>query len=311
MDHPLYQGHRSLAGFDLLLVIDCDVPWVPGKGNPDEGCYVCVVDEDPIKLNIPTYEFPASLRLTGDSALFLKALAEQVEQSAMVTEATARIARWTGKSEQRVREIRTNAQALSTLSHIEPEYLALCIGDLLDDSTILVDDTLSHNPMHAHLSNAGPGRYFRNPGSAGGWGPGAALGVKLARPKQDVVLVTGDGFYMYSSATSAILAAVRFNAPYLTVIFQNRSYSTTTKATTRYYPDGYAVRGGLDGGYLEPAMDFAKEAEAAAAYGENVSTPGDLKAALARCLAQVRAGKPAVLAVSLPRLCDEVRTGAG
>ena len=48
------------------------------------------------------------------------------------------------------------------------------------------------------------------------------------------------------------------------------------------YPDGYAQRSGFDGGYLEPAMDLAKEAEAAGAYGENVRDPRGRRCAAAR-----------------------------
>ena len=88
--------------------------------------------------------------------------------------------------------------------------------------------------------------------------------------------VSGDGFYMYGAPTSAIWAAARHNAPFLTVIFQNRSYTTGTVAVANSYPDGYAQRSGFDGGYLEPAMDFAKEAEAAGAYGENVRDPREV-----------------------------------
>jgi acetolactate synthase-1/2/3 large subunit len=56
---------------------------------------------------------------------------------------------------------------------------------------------------------------------------------------------------------------------------------------------------------MEPAMDFAKEAEAAGAYGENVRKPGELKAALARCLSRVRGGQSAVLAAWLPRIGEK------
>lgn len=305
MDHPLYQASMPCGEFDFLLVVDCDVPWVPGKAAPSADCFVCVIDEDPVKRDMPTFEFPACLRLTCDSALALQSLVDEVERGGPLKEATSRTAAWAAKSEQRARAKLAQADALATQETIDPNYLAWSVGELVGESCVLVDDTLGHNPMYGHLAKTGPGRYFRNPGSAGGWGPGAALGVKLARPRQDVILVTGDGFYMYGSATSAILAAVRYGAPYLTVIFQNRSYSTTTKATMDLYPGGYAVKGGLDGGYLEPAMDFAKEAEAAGAYGENVRHPRELKAALERCLARVRAGQPAVLAAWLPRIGEK------
>jgi acetolactate synthase-1/2/3 large subunit len=120
-----------------------------------------------------------------------------------------------------------------------------------------------------------------------------------------VVLVTGDGFYMYGSANAAIWAARHYKAPFMTVIFQNRSYSTGTRAAASYYPDGHAVRSGLEGGYFDPPIDFAKEAEAAGAYGENVRDPAQIAPALQRGLAQIRNGIPAVIAVWLPRMLRE------
>ena len=102
-----------------------------------------------------------------------------------------------------------------------------------------------------------------------------------------------------------IAAAVRYRAPFLSVIYQNRSYSTGTRATAQYYPDGYAVRGGLEAGYFDPPIDFAKEAEAAGAYGENVKDPSEVGPALRRGLDHIRRGAPAVIAVWLPKLMRE------
>ena len=146
------------------------------------------------------------------------------------------------------------------------------------------------------------GDWTSSPGSGGGWCAGAALGAKLGRPDKDVVAVSGDGFYMYSVANAAIASAVRYKAPFMAVIYQNRSYSTGTAATAQFYPDGYAVRGGLEAGYFDPPIDFAKEAEAAGAYGENVKDPAEVGPALQRGLAQIRAGTPAVIAVWLPKV---------
>ena len=98
---------------------------------------------------------------------------------------------------------------------------------------------------------------------------------------------------------------MRYRAPYLSVIYQNRSYSTGTRATASLYPNGHAVTSGLEGGYFDPPMDFAKEAEAAGAYGENVREPSEVVPALRRGLEQTRAGIPAVISVWLPRILQD------
>jgi acetolactate synthase-1/2/3 large subunit len=110
---------------------------------------------------------------------------------------------------------------------------------------------------------------------------------------------------MYSVANAAITSAVRYGAPFMSVIYQNRSYSTGTAATAQFYPKGYAVQGGLEAGYFDPPMDFAKEAEAAGAYGENVKDPAEVGPALQRGLKHIRNGTPAVVAVWLPKVMQD------
>ena len=90
----------------------------------------------------------------------------------------------------------------------------------------MFDDTIVLNQVHDYLQCARPGSYFYNPGSSGGWAPGAAFGAKLAAPDRNVVAITGDGFYMFATAIHSLWSAAQYNAPYLTIVYQNRSYST-------------------------------------------------------------------------------------
>lgn len=304
MDHPLYQGTIDLGGMDVVVALDAEVPWMPGPKAPSAKAYVAVIDEDPVKLKIPTYEFQASVRITANATIALQVLLSRVKQSGKKN--PERAARWAAASRARKAKARAEAEAASKKSPIEPTYLAHCIGELLDDNCVLVDDTLTHNPLYGYLHRlGGSARYFRNPGSAGGWGPGVALGVKIGMPQRDVVMVTGDGFWMYGSPTAALWSAKNYGAPFLSVIFQNRSYSTGTRAAAALYPDGHAVKGGLEGGYFDPPMDFALEAQAAGAYGENVREAADVAPALRRGLEKTRQGIPAVIAVWLPRILQK------
>ena len=309
LDHPLYQSTMSLRDADVVLVLEADVPWVPGPQAPGPDARIIVIGLDPIQINIPTYEFTADLRITADSLLALRALREAVEPLITTSDRARyadRAARWAEAAQARVRRVEQEALAVATKSPIDPLWLSYQIGQVLDDNCLLLDETLVAAPVYRYVRFSQPHRYFRNPGSSGGWGAGAALGAKLAAPERDVVLVTGDGFYMYAVPNPAIWAAVHYGAPFMTVIFQNRSYSTGTRATVGFYPEGYAARSGLEGGYFDPPIDFAKEAEAAGAYGENVRDPAEVGPALRRGLEQIRRGTPAVISVWLPKiLCDE------
>jgi acetolactate synthase-1/2/3 large subunit len=300
-NHWLYQGSAKLADADVVVVIEADVPW-PSESPPPRDAYVAVIGTDSITTVIPTFEFGADLRLNSEPLNAIKALLQVLRQLGVPRRELIeeRTKRWKDTSALRHKQLQGEARALAGKMPIDPAWLAFQICEAMDDNCIMIDDTLSHNPLSRFLKNSKPGSYFRNPGSGGGWGPGAALGAKLGAPDRDIVTVIGDGFYMYSAANACLSAARRYGVPYMTVVFQNRSYSTGTRATASFYPDGYSVQSGLEGGYFDP-IDFAKEAEAAGAYGENVRDPNDVAPALQRGLAKTRSGVPAVISVWLPR----------
>jgi len=305
LTHPLYQSGASLKDADVVLALDVDIPWRIGPDGPPDNAFVAVVDVEPSKRRIPTMEFTADLRLTADSLLTLAAL--EADVLSMISAAdrerfAARAKRWAEASAQRHRALAEDARAQAGKTPIDGRWLSYQIGQALGDDCIVFDDTIVVNQVHDYLQCARPGSYFYNPGSSGGWAPGAALGGKLAAPDRDVVAITGDGFYMFGTAIHALWSAAQYKAPYLTIIYQNRSYSTGTLRVARTYPDGYAAKAGYHGGYFEPPIDFANEARSAGAYGENVTDPNEVGPAIQRGLKSVREGKCAVISVWLPRL---------
>ncbi len=304
--HPLYQAQPALADADVVLVLEADVPWVPGRGSPGDNAYIAAVGIDPIKLRIPTYEFTSDVVVAADSLLTIRALAAAADsllKPADRDRIAARSAQLTEASRARIDAMDQDAIARSDTTPIDPLWLSYNVGQLLDDNCLLLDDTLGGNRARGFMPCNRPGSYFANPGSSGGWAPGAALGAKLAAPDRDVIAITGDGFYMFGTPAPAIWAASHHDAPFMCVVYTNRSYTTgTSRVVGTYGADSHAPNGGFEGGYFDPPIDFAKEAEAAGAYGENVRDPAEVAPALARGLEQVRGGTPAVISVWLKRL---------
>jgi len=102
---------------------------------------------------------------------------------------------------------------------------------------------------------------------------------------------------------ASLWAAAKYNAPFLTLVFQNRAYSTGTTAVARHYPEGYSVReNDFEGGLIDPPVDLAKLAEASGAHGENVTDPGEVLPALQRAVKMVRGGTPALVSVEVTPL---------
>ncbi|HZR98647.1 MAG TPA: thiamine pyrophosphate-requiring protein [Chloroflexota bacterium] len=307
-DHPLYQNQISLADADAVLVLESDVPWMPGARAPRPEATVIAIDVEPTERRIPVLDLTADLRIPSDSLLAIEALEAEIQGRLTAADrqrAADRTARWADASRTRRAEAERAAQAVATRTPIDPAWLSYQIGQALDDNCVVVNDTTGASPVFEHIRLAGPRAAITNPGSSGGFGPGAALGVKLAAPERDVVVVTGDGFYTFAVPTPAIWAAVQQRAPFMTVIYQNRSWGTGTRSTQELYPGGYAAKGGFEGGYFDPPIDFAREAEAAGAYGENVRDPAEVGPALRRGLQQIRNGTPAVIAVWLPKILQD------
>jgi acetolactate synthase-1/2/3 large subunit len=308
MRHPLRQLTAAVGAADVVLCLEANVPWSPGEHEPAAGAYVAYVHSDPIQDRIPTYEFTANLRMTGDPLSTIRALAADVanrctaEDRARITERTAKLA---ATSQERIARTERDSLALATKSPIDPNWLSYQIARLVDDNSIVLDETLIHNRLGSHMPSRLPGSYFRNPGSSGGWTPGAAFGAKLAAPERDVIAVAGDGYYMFGTANPALWAANHYGAPYLHVIYQNRSWSTGTLRIDATYKDSFTAKGGYDGGYFDPPIDFAQEAMAAGAYGENVRSAEDVGPALRRGLEQTRQGRPAVISVWLAKLLSD------
>lgn len=275
MNHPLYLGKAGVTDADVVVALDAAVAWIPGPLAPDPSAQVFVVAPDPIVSWIPVMEQDATLRITAGSRVAIQQLLRAVKEIITPAQRDAGAQRLDGyraAKRAETQRIEAFAREKGRLDVIDPHWASYVIGQVLDDNCLLLDTTIT-TPLLPYLRLERPGSFIHNPSTAGGWGSGAAVGAKLAQPERDVVLTTGDGFYMYDVPSVALSAAKRYGAPYLAIIFQNRSYNTGTEVVDDFYPGGYAVAAGYQGGYLDPAVDFAREAAAAGAYGENVDDP--------------------------------------
>ena len=127
-----------------------------------------------------------------------------------------------------------------------------------------------------------------------------ALGAKLANPKVRVLQIVGDGGFHFSTPTSVYATAQRYQLPIFTVVLDNGGWQAVKEAVLRVYPDGAAAQADEFQARLQGQQrHFEQVAQAFGAYGECVSEPGDVQAAIARCLKAVDEGRAAVLNVQL------------
>jgi acetolactate synthase-1/2/3 large subunit len=310
--HPLYGTGPNPREADALLVIESETPFMPPANIPQPGTKVVWVDVDPVMSRYKTLDYIADLWLPVPAVSAARAIYEAA--TGMLTQSDlSRISDRRARLEERKSEITASAekqaQEAGKRKPLHPRWVGYQLGKVLEPDTILLDDSMGNSrnvqPYHRRQQ---PGTYFKSGGSSGGWGSGAAFGAKLARPESDVVLATGDGYFMFGSPLSALWCAGHYKAPFLSVVFVNRTYSTGTSNLWRTYPDSVAVRTeNYEGGVFDPPPDFAKLAEAANGYGETVREAEEVGPALRRGLDHVRNGSPALIAMMLPTPMEERR----
>ncbi len=134
-----------------------------------------------------------------------------------------------------------------------------------------------------------PASTYLDPGSLGCIGVGTPFGVaaSLACPGRTVVVATGDGAFGFNAME--IDTAVRQKAPVLIVVANNGSWAIEVR-------DQQETHGKVVGTHLQFA-DHAAMARAFGMHGERVQNTEDLAGAIARALAELRAGRPALLDV--------------
>ena len=308
-DHALYAGGNAepyLEEADAILVVDQDVPYIPAHVKPRPDARIIQIDIDPIKESIPLWVFPTDELIHADSFKAVPALVEAVK-GLMTAADHARVA----ERSELIRDRRVSqwqAQEQFALSHarrspVTPQWLSSCINEVIDQDTVIMEECVTNSGVAAsHVRRGRPGTFYKSGGSSLGWALGAAFGAKLAMPERTVVSLVGDGSFIYGNPTSTLWAADVYDAPFLTVIFNNQIHHAPKQSLLRAYSDSYSARtDNWVGMGLSPSVEFSLLAEACHAYGEKVEDPAEVKPALERGLEQVKSGRPAVLDVRIER----------
>jgi len=304
MTHWAYGTGPAAKDADVLLVMEDVVPFTPGHGAPSATAKIAWVAIDPVLSRYKTVEFRADLWLPASAAAVARAVHEAA--TGLLTHSDmSRIADRRTRLEHRKQEMIAQADALAQedIRHgrLNGRVLGYELGKLMRPDTIVLNDALSNGGfVQSYARRTQSGTYFRSGSSSGGWGSGASFGVKLARPDQDVIHATGDGYFMFGTPLPALWAAGHHKAAYMAVVFVNGSYSTGTSGLRHAYPEGYGIGVDYAGGTFEPPPNFAKLAEAANGYGEQVTELSQLVPALQRGLEHTRNHIPAVIAVRVP-----------
>ena len=290
-----------------MLALEADVPWVPGRNSPPDSAYIAVMAHDPVRLRFPIYEFTAQLRalpaircrhpcLDGGGAGALGA-----KDKERIAERSQEARRGKRQAPRRLRGGRARRRR-------RPRRSIRCgraISSSNCSTTTASCSTTRSAAIRCSISCAATGPA---PTSRARARAAAGRRARLSAPSLPRPTRTSSR----SPATASTCSARRDRRCGRARITARRSWwwSTPTAATRPAPPrilhtfgrDSHAAKQGYEGGYFDPPIDFAKEAEAAGAYGENVRDPAELPGAYKRGLDAIRSGKPAVISIWQKRL---------
>ena len=293
--HPCHLGYDPtpfVKEADAILVLEMDVPWVPLRVSPPAECRVIHLGVDPLCARYPIRGFPSDVAIAGSARLALPKLGAAMRTSdGVVAERQRALAARRETQRAGWRKLR---EEMAAQAPIHPSWVSHCLSEARCDNSILVNE---YTLLNEHCPSTAPGSYFGSSPAAGlGWGAGAALGVKLARPDRQVSCILGDGSYIFSNPVAVHHAAAMHKLPVLTIVINNAMWGAVRRATLGMYPDGEAARSNkppfID---LDDLPAFETVCAASGGYGERVEDPAELPGAMRRALKAVDGGQQALL----------------
>lgn len=283
-EHPHHLGFEPLpfvADADLVIAVECPVPWIPAFARLSRPPRVIQIGVDPLHADLPMRGFPCDLALCGDPAATLRALADRFPgESAIRPELAEAHDRLFG-------EARARAAAEGASNRMTKSFLSRALGRVIDDDVVIFNE-YDLDPWQ--VPRRCPDSWFENSVASGlGWSLGAALGGKLAAPERTMVVTLGDGSYYFNTPLSAHQVAAAEGLGMLVVVFDDQAWSTIKRSTRGSHPNGHAARTGrfalCD---FAAAVDFAKVAEACGGVGLRLDDPAIAEETLRGALRRVR-----------------------
>ena len=271
--HGSYAANMAVQQCDLLITLGARFDdRVTGKLSafaPNAKIVHFEVDKAEINKNVPV-DYPVFGELRWSMPIFMNLMIRSVDDY------EERIAEW------REHVLAMNKEHPFTYNHnadtILPQQLIEKVSDLVDDDTIVVTDVGQHQMWAAQFFNSRKPRQFLTSGGLGtmGYGLPAAMGAKLAKPNQKVVVFTGDGSIMMNIQELATMADNNIDVKI--VLLHNSVLGMVYQWQKLFYGHRFSNT------IMDTKVDFVKLAEAMGIKGVRIQGldgfEANLKAAL-------------------------------
>ena len=297
--HPMFMGvHPAelIAKADVIISLDCEVPWWPSKVTPQRDAKLVHISADPMFNRYPVRGFAMDLAISGSSTIALCMLDEALGKCCSADSAIvkARKSLFSSLSISRKKHHAALTSSMEDRSPVHAAWVAHCVNKVITEDTVIVNEM--GVPLD-FLELTTPRSYFSSSLAGGlGFGLGAAIGVKMGNRNKQVILIVGDGSYMFGCPTAAHHTAKLYGLATTTIVMNNARWNAVHRSTLGMYPDGLASKEHpMPLVSLGDSPEYHDIMKACGGHGEKVENPGQLLPALKRCLAANAEGKSALL----------------
>lgn len=313
--HPLFAGFYGMGPFAYSMGIDTFLNL--GALMPDPGFITnpvsdtCKVIHARIEYEDIANIYPTDVAIAADIKETIQALTASIKgmltktridslKAGRLEKVKKQLAEPQRKREEDAKE-RWNSSPLSW------ERLSVEMDKVLEDDACIVSELDARIPYYWMDFDRGKKTLIgQTTGFALGWGVGASLGVKIARPDNQVVCLVGDGTMLFGQLES-LWSFSRYDVPVIIVVFNNRSYDGPRNRMFNLSQHTQEKRKDIACYLGDPDVSFVGVAEGFGIKGEVVSSPDQIKPAMKRAIQATKDGKPYLIDAILA----QKGTGAG
>ncbi len=297
-DHPLQLGSVGVTGSPAAnaLASEADLILAVGTRLQDftTGSNSLFPKARLVSLNVNPFDATKArgIPLQADARLGLEALNKALPhwqaESAWSERAKAEAAEWrstvdriTQRRDLNAGELPYDGEVIGAIQRSSPKSTT-------DDIVVCAAGTLPAE-LHKLWRSSIPGGYHMEYGySCMGYEIAGGLGVKMARPDREIIVMVGDGSYLMLN--NEIATSVMLDKKLMIVLLDNRGYGCINRLQQSCggKPFNNMLEDCLQFGEGAPNIDFAANAASLGALSEKVANIAELEAALQRARAANR-----------------------
>ena len=262
--HGTVTANYAVDDCDLLIAVGVrfDDRVTSGSGNRfATKAKVIHIDIDPVEISKVV---KTDIQIVGDARKVLEGILEVLPEFA-----APEVDDWW----KQLRDWKENHTLEYDKDRLTPQMVMECLGEVAGGETIVTTDVGQHQMWVAqYYPTINPRNYATSCGlGAMGYGLPAAIGAQIARPKDKVVLVTGDGSLQMSIQELGTVAQNKL--PVKIVLLNNGVLGMVRQWQKMFYDERYSSI------QLQGNPDFVKVAEAYGIRGIHVNSIEQVRSA--------------------------------